>query len=83
MPTQGIKTFFASVAALVLGIAASLMALASLMKQEIPRLLQKQAPTPILTEQNRALSQDESSTMSASFIREFEMIVASESGEKK
>ena len=83
MPIQGIKTFIVYVAALILGIVASIISLATSMRQEVPLIFQKPAPTPVLMEQTRELSEIERSTMSASFIKEFEMMMASEGGEKK
>jgi len=83
MDIQGLKTLIASISALVLGIIISLVSLLAPMKEEVPQLMKKSAPTPILTEQTRELSKEESSTMSASFIKEFETLVSSQSGERR
>lgn len=80
MDIQGLKTLIASISALVLGIVISLVSLLVPMKEEIPQLIKKSAPTPILTEQTRELSKEESSTMSASFIKEFETLISSGGG---
>jgi len=83
MPIQGLQTFFAYISALILGIVASLASLLVPMKEEVPQLFQKPVPTPVLTEQTRELSREEQATMSASFIKEFEMMMSSGSGERK
>jgi hypothetical protein len=83
MPIQGLKTFIASIAALFLGIAVSILSFVTPIQEETIRLLKKPMPTPILTEQTRGLSREEQATMSASFIREFEGMMASGGGEKK
>jgi len=80
MPISGIKTIVASLSVVVLGIMTSLFSLISPMKKH---LLETPEPTPAFTEETRTLSKEEQSTMSASFIKEFESILSSRSGEKK
>jgi hypothetical protein len=80
MPISGIKTIVASLSVVVLGIMTSIFSFISPMKKH---LLETPEPTPTFTEETRALSKEEQATMSASFIKEFETILSSRSGEKK
>ena len=83
MSIEGIKTLFTYVSALILGIIASLVSLMVPMKEEVPQLLKKPVPTPILLEETRSLSKEEETTMSGSFIKEFEILMSSRSGNGK
>lgn len=83
MAIEGIRTAVMSFIALILGIGASLVTLVNPMKEELPLLMKDPTPTPMLIEQTRQLTPQEQATMSANFIKEFEMIVSSGSGERK
>jgi len=83
MNIQGLKTFVAYVVALALGIVASLVSLISPIQQEVPQLMKQPTATPFFTERTRELSKEESSTMSASFIKEFEVMMSSGGGERR
>jgi len=83
MSIEGIKPLIVYAVALFLGVITSLFSLISPLKEEIPELMKKPTPTPILSEQTRELSKEESSTMSASFIKEFEMMISSGGGERR
>jgi hypothetical protein len=83
MDIQGVKTFVAYMVALALGIVASIVSLISPIREEVPQLMKQSTPTPFFTENTRELSKEESSTMSASFIKEFETLMSSGAGERK
>jgi len=83
MSFEGIKHAIVYLTALCLGIAASFVSFITPIKEEIPELLKKPTPMPVLEERAQMLSQEEQATMSGSFIKEFEMIVSSRSGEEK
>ncbi|MCJ7826424.1 hypothetical protein MUP56_02300 [Patescibacteria group bacterium] len=83
MSIQGIKPLIVYAVALFLGVLTSLFSLISPLKEEIPELIKKPTPTPVLTEQTRELTAQEQATMSGSFIKEFEMLMSSQSGERR
>jgi len=83
MSIEGIKSLIVYAVALLLGVLTSLFSLISPLKEEIPELMKKPTPTPVLTEQTRELTASERATMSGSFIKEFEMMMSSGSGERK
>lgn len=83
MSIEAIKTVLVYLAALTAGIVTSLVSLITPMKQEVPQLMRQPTPTPYFTESTRELSREESTTMSASFIKEFETLVSSGSGERR
>jgi len=83
MLMEAIKSILLYTSALIFGLASPLLTLITPMRQEVPQLLKHPTPPPILTEQTRELSKDEQATMSASFIKEFETMMASGEGERK
>lgn len=84
MSFGGIKIALLYLATICLGAVASFtFLLNSNMKQELPHIIEKPTPTISVTEEQLELTQEEASTMSASFIKEFETLLASRSGEKK
>jgi len=83
MDITGLKAVLSSILALILGFVASLIALITPMKEEAPQLLTRDTPTPTVAETTRTLTHEEAATMSASFIREFELMQSSGSGEQK
>jgi len=83
MSIQGLKPLILYAVALFLGVITSLFSLVSPLKEEIPELIKKPTPTPVLSEQTRELTATEQATMSGSFIKEFEMMMSSGGGERK
>jgi len=83
MSIEGMKTFIVYTIALLAGILTSVVSIVSPIKDEVSQLMKQPTTTPFFTEETRTLSQEESSTMSASFIKEFETLVSSGSGERK
>jgi len=79
MSTEGIQSFILSITALFLGIFTSVISLVNPMKEELPLLMKNPTPTSVLIEQTRQLTPQEQATMSANFIKEFEMMISSDS----
>ena len=75
-----VHRFLASTIAFLLGIFASVAALASPITEELPGLFTTPRPVPMVTERPRELTREEATTMSASFIKEFEGLMASGAG---
>ena len=83
MSIEGMKTFIVYTIALLAGILTSVVSIVSPIKDEVSQLMKQPTTTPFFIEETRALSQEESSTMSASFIKEFEVMMSSGGGERR
>lgn len=68
--------------AVLFGIITAIVSFFIPIKEEIPQIIHKSNPTPSITEELRVLTKEEQATMSASFIKEFQMIISSRSGNR-
>ncbi len=66
-----------------LGILTAMSTLIHPITQELPHLVDKPTPTPVIVEELRQLTREEQATMSGSFIKEFESLLSSGSGRRK
>jgi len=83
MLIEGFHIVSASVISFLLGIITSLISFVTPIRQEVPQLIKKPDATPMIVEEIRTLTKDEQTTMSASFIREFEGMISSNAGERR
>jgi hypothetical protein len=64
------------------GIITAIISFFTPIQEELPQLINKPNPTPSITEEIRVLTREEQTTMSASFIKEFQVIISSRSGNR-